>query len=656
MKTVNTEFTTKENLEEFLELYNIQEGSNILLQIFTGVCSQIYIKELVTTIRKLLPSVFIIGATTDGEILDTSVLEHSTVLSFTLFETTTIQTYYTTQTSSQDAALDLIAQIDKPNEAKVAISFTGNLNINADLFLEQFNIKMPQLTVAGGLAGDYSKFKNTYVFTSDNLENNFAVMAVLYNPNLTVHTLYHFGWEVIGREFIVTKAVGNRVYSIDNQTPVELYGKYLGHTICRQLPKTGIEFPLIVQRDGKAVARAVIDKKEDDSLVFAGNIYEGERVTFGYGNIKHIIANEYYRALDNIPIESIFVYSCMARKRLLGESIALELTALTNITSISGFFTYGEFYSDQKSLKKTLLNETMTMLVLSENSESQYIKFKDEDCRLSNNTQTVEALSHLVSQVTQELNELNRNLEKRVTEEIEKNKLKDQQLLHNARLARMGEMISMIAHQWRQPLSIISSLGSTINIKATLGTLQNENAVEISNKIIDNILHLSTTIDDFRDFFKPDKVKKQTSFSKILDDVFNIIKVSIINKNIQIHQELEDYSEFINYENELKQVVLNLLKNAEDVIVDKKVVDGYIKIKTYANENNIYLEISDNGGGVDIEIINRIFEPYFSTKNQKSGTGLGLYMSKVIVEEHCNGKLDVYNSDEGAVFRLQLER
>ncbi|MEA3314358.1 MAG: PAS domain S-box protein [Campylobacterota bacterium] len=248
--------------------------------------------------------------------------------------------------------------------------------------------------------------------------------------------------------------------------------------------------------------------------------------------------------------------------------------------------------------------------------------------------------------------ELNKILETKIKDEVKKNRDKDKAMIEQSRLAQMGEMISMIAHQWRQPLAAINSTSITINLKSQLDTLDNQTAMELSNKITDYSEHLSSTIDDFRNFFKSNKERKYITYSKVIDSVLKIIEVSIINKNIIIEKNLNSDILFYTYQNELKQVLLNLMKNAEDVLLEKKIKNPKITIET----NNNILLIKDNGGGIDDDICEKIFDPYFSTKIQKDGTGLGLYMSKTIIEEHCHGKLSVSNDNEGAVFKIELNR
>ncbi|PHQ56331.1 MAG: hypothetical protein COA30_04760 [Sulfurimonas sp.] len=254
----------------------------------------------------------------------------------------------------------------------------------------------------------------------------------------------------------------------------------------------------------------------------------------------------------------------------------------------------------------------------------------------------------------QKIESLNEILEERVNEVLKSNRAKDKQMLHQSRLAQMGEMISMIAHQWRQPLTAIASAGAIINLKAQLNKLDKETALEVSQNITNYTQHLSATIDDFRDYFKQDKEKEATNFTYLVNSVFSIIRSTLENNNIKVIEELKCKDSFMAYSNELKQVIINLVTNAQDVLVDKKIQSAYIKLKSYSNDQNYILEISDNGGGISEDVRDKIFNPYFSTKLKKDGTGLGLYMSKTIVEEHCRGSLSCYNTQDGVCFKMEL--
>jgi len=252
---------------------------------------------------------------------------------------------------------------------------------------------------------------------------------------------------------------------------------------------------------------------------------------------------------------------------------------------------------------------------------------------------------------TIELKNLNKNLKKIIDEKIEEIRKKDEIVAIKARQAQMGEMLSMIAHQWRQPLNAITATCGVIQMKVKLNKLDSQTAINLSEKIHGFSNHLSSTIDDFRDFFKPNKAKTQTNFKKIVDSVLQISESTLTKNNIHITKDINNIENFTTHENELKQVLLNLIKNAEDAIVENNVTDPEIIIKIDKNQ----LTVSDNAGGIDKDIMSEIFNPYFSTKTKKDGTGLGLYMSKIIIEDHCNGKLSVENTQVGASFKIILE-
>ena len=252
----------------------------------------------------------------------------------------------------------------------------------------------------------------------------------------------------------------------------------------------------------------------------------------------------------------------------------------------------------------------------------------------------------------QKVEKINIELEEKIKKAVEENRKKDQAMFQQSRLAQMGEMLSMIAHQWRQPLSAISSTASSLKLKTTLGKADKDTILKKSDDIVKYSKHLSSTIDDFRSFFKSNKIKMDTNLSEVVKSVLNIVEHSLENHGIALEVELKCNKIFQSYPNEIKQVLLNLIKNAEDILKEKNIKEPKIVIKTYEKEGVAILEVLDNAGGVPEAIKDKIFDPYFSTKIKKDGTGLGLYMSKIIIEEHCNGKIKVINEKEGALFRI----
>lgn len=240
-----------------------------------------------------------------------------------------------------------------------------------------------------------------------------------------------------------------------------------------------------------------------------------------------------------------------------------------------------------------------------------------------------------------------RNLKK--AEQVKRQQ--EEKMFQQSRLAQMGEMISMIAHQWRQPLSSINATVSSLQVKQALGNCDEQTYAGEFEKITEFVQHLSGTIDDFRTFYKPNKKLTKTSLESIIGKSLRIIEGSLRSLNIELIVESNSHDEVEVHENELIQVILNILQNAKEHFIDEKTQNPSIKIMTDSHT----ISICDNGGGIPQEIINKIFNPYFSTKNEKNGTGLGLYMSKTIVEDHHNGTFEVANIDNGVCFKIQLE-
>ncbi len=259
-----------------------------------------------------------------------------------------------------------------------------------------------------------------------------------------------------------------------------------------------------------------------------------------------------------------------------------------------------------------------------------------------------------LSKKSKELELLNLSLRENIENEVEKNRKKDQQLIEQSRLAQMGEMLSMIAHQWRQPLTAISATSASIEMKALLGKTDNNTILKQAKNISKYSQHLSQTINDFKDFFKHEKELSYTSYDDIISEVLNIVQISIESKGISITQNITTDKKVKTYHNEVKQVLLNLVKNAEDILLEQDIENPYIDISTFYDNGYLTLQVKDNAGGIPQNIVHKIFNPYFSTKKEKNGTGLGLYMSKTIIEDHCKGNLSASNDKDGAVFTIKL--
>ena len=258
------------------------------------------------------------------------------------------------------------------------------------------------------------------------------------------------------------------------------------------------------------------------------------------------------------------------------------------------------------------------------------------------------------------LKKMNKELYKKVEIEMKKNEEKHRISIQQSRMASMGEMLENIAHQWRQPLSTISVVASGIKLKKELNILNDEELDDALSHIKNATQYLSNTIEDFRNFFSKDKISSNINIRSTINKTIDLVSSTFAKEGITLVRNIQDIN-FASFENELIQVLMNILINAKDALENKQ-SQKLIIIKVKQHKNNIIITIKDNAGGINEDIIDKIFEPYFTTKHQFNGTGIGLYMSKLISEKHLDGEIIVRNVSfefnntiyQGALFKIIL--
>jgi PAS domain S-box-containing protein len=263
-----------------------------------------------------------------------------------------------------------------------------------------------------------------------------------------------------------------------------------------------------------------------------------------------------------------------------------------------------------------------------------------------------------VEEKTKELNALNINLEEKIAQEVEKNRQKDTLLQQQTRLAAIGEMMGNIAHQWRQPLSAITSSVSGLKLKDEFGILEPQDISEANDCVMHNAEFLSHTIDNFRNFFKKDQPKRKFFVIDAINDTLSIIKASYDSHFIKIDTHLDASVYYFGSDNLLSQVILNMLANAKDAFIQNNIENKRVIISLVEENKNIKITITDNAGGISEDIKDKIYDPYFTTKHQSQGTGLGLYMSTQIIHNHFHGKIYEQNIENeehlGASFVIEF--
>jgi len=253
----------------------------------------------------------------------------------------------------------------------------------------------------------------------------------------------------------------------------------------------------------------------------------------------------------------------------------------------------------------------------------------------------------------EELHRVNRTLENRVKEAVNEIKEKNEVLLKQSRVAALGEMIGNIAHQWRQPLSALALSIQDLEDAFNYEELDKEyisKSVKENMAIID---YLSNTIDNFRNFFKPDNIVESFDIKTEIDRAIYLIHSSLELNHISIIFEDENSYSIESYRNEFSQVILSLLKNSQDALLLNRIKEPFIKI-SIKKSDKLRIYIDDNANGIDDKNLEKIFDPYFTTKHQAIGTGLGLYMAKTIIEKHMDGTLSASNYENGARFIIEF--
>jgi PAS domain S-box-containing protein len=270
---------------------------------------------------------------------------------------------------------------------------------------------------------------------------------------------------------------------------------------------------------------------------------------------------------------------------------------------------------------------------------------------------------HDLKEKTGQLEELNRELENRIKVELEKRSRQERLLMQQSKLAAMGEMVGAIAHQWRQPLTTVGVLIQNLNLAHKLNKLNGHMLEDTAKDAMEQVNYMSKTIDDFRDFFRPSKEKETFSVGKAVKETISLMRAQLENNFIKVHFQGEKTAalQASGYPNEFKQVLVNIFNNARNAIIDhrqKKLIgkeEGDIFIDFARTDGEISITIANNGGKIPGNNLNRVFEPYFTTRQESKGTGIGLYMGKIIIEDQMGGLISVKNIEDGVAFTIQLK-
>ena len=615
MKTF-TYTLTNQTINSLIDFSIFKQEKNILIQIFCGDKKDI-LENILYVLTKELPNAICIGSSTDGEINNCEISTLKTVISISVFEKTTLEATYIEGANSFKNGEFLASKLCK-KDTKVLLTFTDGAKTNGEEFLNGISSINDKIIVSGGMAGDNAHFTQTFISCQNKILTKGAVAVALNSKNLKVCNAFNFNWSAIGIDHKIEEVVGNRVYKISGLTPLEFYKKYLGEYVAKSLPATGIEFPLIVQKNGIPLARAVIAKHKDGSLSFAGNLHKGDIVKLGFGNVELIMSNPLKSLFSKYSIkdtETFFIYACMARRRYMPDLIDLEIKPFSKIAPTAGFFTYGEFYHNDGS--NELLNQTLTILALSEKDEADFETLSNEeteDTTLSEHARSLQALTHLIQQSSQDYNEQSK--------ELEKGNAYAQNLI-----ASQKQFLKYAIHETNTPLSII--MGNIEMFEIQFGKNKYLTNIEIAMKNIFSIYG------DLSYLVKKDQINPAIHRINFVDFVrsriefFTQTAIKFKSKFEFIHKTDEIILDF--NEIKLQRIVDNNLTNAIKYTLENETI--YVVLKVHRADCDLIIE-SRSAQILDPQ---KIFEEYHREEISKEGFGLGLNLVKRICNEENVG-------------------
>ena len=518
----------------------------------------------------------------------------------------------------------------------VPIVFTGIFAIFLTYLFSQHHLKNEfrkdfYITITHDSEKVYEKIKNSYrdIFNSSAMEPvKFFVLKealktdIKRDLNTYLSNTNYFGFiydRTINKRFILKSGVLDniKIKSLNTSTPFSKYSK-------------GEEF----------IGKKIYFKPFDWDIV----LYSDTRI------IEHEIEDSlrfilFYTVLLLIVIFSIVKYTY---ELFIKRDITLILDHFENKLKLNKYEQIDiELSSYEMNSFKDGINSTINEIHNYQNK----LNSLNETLEIEVDTKTLQ-----LKAANQKLKDMNKDLENKVDKAIQDIREKDNILIQQSKMASMGEMIGNIAHQWRQPLNALSLTIQKIKMYHEEDLLTSEQL----NKSIDKskmlITKMSTTIDDFRNFFKTDKSKSKFKILDVIKDSLEIIGASLKSHNIAVELKSINHISIYGFKNELEQALLNILNNAKDVLIERKIDNPLITIEVKDNDLNISIMIYDNAGGIDEEIINDIFNPYFTTKDQGQGTGIGLYMSQMIIQNNMHGNIKVNNTQEGACFTIELKK
>lgn len=466
--------------------------------------------------------------------------------------------------------------------------------------------------------------------------------------------------KMVNRLASQAKVTGNRIASritlevkndgFSKQKMISLSAPYMADS----LDEVNIYDQNLVPIFSRFVPSYAQDKKTDFESSLAYKVVKEQFSEVHYDNVnKHMIGyfpidlpkqegSRFTRTTGVLYLVFDITPEYIETKKGIINTAIIDISILMVLVLLFSMFMYYLVFRRLDNLHKATLQ-------MSKGNFDVQVKTKGKD----ELTQVIHTFNSMAVDISKYIHEMQEQVNKAVQEQHEQSKI----MIQQSRLASMGEMIGNIAHQWRQPLNALGLLIQKIELFSKRGKLTEEALAENVDKASGIIQNMSITIDDFRDFFKPDKQMETFDLKTVVNDVVMLQEAGLKEAQVVINIDIDQpICEIYGFKNEFSQVIINLINNAKDVLIENQIENKEIFISGKNKKDQVVFKVSDNAGGVPEKIIEHIFEPYYTTKEEGKGTGIGLYMSKMIVEENMNGIMQVRNNESGAEFSMIFKK
>ncbi len=670
-----------EDFQKWTEEHNIKDSNRLLIEINYPDSDQQKLQRLLNRLNKNFPNSIIVGMQSFTSMVNHQISDSNNdpIISIMEFHssrlTCEVLDIGINYVKGKAPILDItkIGKHLQPDTKALEILSSYNEASTAD-YINQIGQHFGHLKIfGGGATHSQQQNRHEFVFHNNIIYPKAVILIFMHGESLNVELFQAFDWKPISKKKRITDVDGNYILTIDNIAALDIYKKYFPNI--QDNPSVSIQVPLYITKNNIPSTAHILDIDfKNQSLKVAQALEVGDIVQLSIGNYNAMMnrVEELHEFLTKTPAQALWIGSSLSYEYGFRIPIFHYISIIKSNDHIFGYSTSQEYFNTENQ-PNTYHNHTFVMAAITE-SISDYIeltKYTNENIgpfeianknlysimhkTASELNQLTENLENMVEQRTEELNNLNKDLQKKIKDAVRKEKRQNAIMNQQSRLASMGEILENIAHQWRQPLNHVSWIMNDTLIKAQLGREDEIDIAELAKKVNDSIQFLSETIEDFRRFVDKSSDLPQTfNVKKAIEATISLINETLVKSEIEIKLDCPNDIKYKGFENDFKHVIMNLINNARDAMEERNIENGRISIRVYHEKDELVIAVQDNAGGIPKPILKNIFEPYFTTKHKTKGTGLGLYMSKNMVER-VNGSIEaisILNKKTTFIIRL----